>query len=163
MDHHTHRLISEIIIVLERHGHHARDPEHAGRAVNVIAQLVGIYDGTSDLSAGAGRHAAPSPLMPRPEPDSDAIILTGADISTVLAALDQAAEYRRELAYACASCTDQSCASCQLRHKAADGFDRLANRIYDDPRPVGRAQPEPGHPGASPGEASPGAGKEAGQ
>ncbi|HET9967968.1 MAG TPA: hypothetical protein VFQ68_06995 [Streptosporangiaceae bacterium] len=36
MDRHTHRLVSEIITVLERHGHHARDREHADRVCTVI-------------------------------------------------------------------------------------------------------------------------------
>ena len=159
MDRHTHRLVSEIITVLERHGHHARDPEHAGQAVNVLAQLAGIYDGTRDLPASTGRHAAPHPhLEPRPEPDSDAVILTGTDISTVLAALDLAAEYKRDLAEVCADCTDKSCPSCQYRLKDAQRYDRLASRIYDGPEPADRAQPEPEHPGADPA-----ADKEAGQ
>ena len=135
MDRHTHRLVTEIMTVLERHGHHARDREHADQAVNVITQLAGIYDGTRDLPASTGRHAAPQPHPePRPEPDSDALVLTGADISTVLAALDLAAEYKRDLAETCADCADQSCASCQYRLQDAHGYDRLADRIYARPR-----------------------------
>jgi hypothetical protein len=164
MDRHTHRLVTEIITVLERHGHHARDPEHAGQAVNVIAQLAGIYDGTRHLPASTGRHAAPQPHPePRPEPDSGALVLTGADISTVLASLDLAAEYKRDLAETCADCADQSCPSCQYRLKDAQSYDRLANRIYDSPEPAGRAQPEPDRPEASPGGAGPTTDREAGQ
>ena len=159
MDRHTHRLVSEIITVLERHGHHARDSQHAGQAVNVITQLAGIYDGTRDLPASTGRHAAPQPHPePRWDPDSDAVILTGADISTVLAALDLAAEYKRDLIEVCADCTDKSCSSCQYRLKDAQRYDRLASRIYDSPEPADRAQPEPDRPGADPA-----ADKEAGQ
>ena len=164
MDRQTHRLVTEILTVLERHGHHARDPEHAGQAVNVIAQLVGIYDGTRDLPASTGRHAALQPHPePRPEPDSDAVVLTGADISTVLAALDLAAEYKRDLAEVCADCADRSCPSCQYRLKDAQGYDRLASRIYDGPEPGDRAQPEPDRPVSSPGGADPSADREAGQ
>ena len=164
MDRHTHRLVTEIITVLERHGHHARDSEHTGQAVNVIAQLARICDGTRDLPVGVpGRHAAQMPHPePRPEPDSDAVILTGADISTVLAALDLAAEYKRDLAEVCADCTDKSCPSCQYRLKDAQRYDRLASRIYDGPEPAGRAQPEPDHLGASP-CVGPAADREAGQ
>jgi hypothetical protein len=160
MDRHTHRLVSEIITTLERHGHHARDPEHAGQAVNVAAQLAGIYDGTRDLAASAGRHPVPQPHPElRPEPDSDAVVLTGADISTVLAALDLAAEYKRDLAEACADCADRSCVSCEYRLKDARSYDRLASRIYDGPEPADRAQPEPDRPDVT----DPTADREAGQ
>ena len=164
MDRHTHRLVSEIITVLERHGHHARDRQHAGQAVNVITQLTGVYDGTRDLPARTGRPAAPQPHPePAGEPDTDALVLTGGDISTVLAALDLAAEYKRDLAETCADCTDRSCPSCQYRLKHAQDYDRLASRIYNAPEPADRAQPEPDHPGASPGGTGPAADREAGQ
>jgi hypothetical protein len=159
MDRQTHRLVTEVLTVLERHGHHARDPEHTGQAVNVIAQLAGVYDGTRDLSASTGRHAAPLPhAESRPEPDSDAVVLTGADISTVLAALDLAAEYKHDHAEVCADCAGQSCTACQHRLRDARVYDRLADRIYNGPGPAGRPQPEPDHPGADPA-----ADKEAGQ
>jgi hypothetical protein len=163
MDRHTHRLVSEIVSVLERHGHHARDREHADRAVNVIVQLIGVYDGTRDIPARGDRHAAQQPhLEPAGEPDTDALVLTGGDISTVLAALDLAAEYKRDLAETCADCSDRSCSSCQYRLKHAQGYDRLASRIYDGPEPAGRAQPEPDQPGASLGGTGPAADREAG-
>ena len=158
MDRHTNRLVSEIVTVLERHGHHARDREHADRAVNVITQLIGVYDGTRDHPASTGPHPEPAG-----EPDTDALVLTGADISTVLAALDLAAEYKRDLAETCADCADRSCPSCQYRLQHAQGYDRLASRIYDGPEAAGRAQPEPDHPGASPGGTGPAADREAGQ
>ena len=108
--------------------------------------------------------AVPQPRSgPRSEPDPDALVLTGADISTVLAALSLAAEYKRDLAETCADCADQSCASCQYRLQDAHGYDRLAERIYYGPEPAGHAQPEPDRPDASPGRADPDADKEAGQ
>jgi hypothetical protein len=163
MDRHTHRLVAEVLTVLERHGHHARDPEHTGQAVNVIAQLTGIYDGSRDLSASTGRHAAPLPhAESRPEPDSDAVVLTGADISTVLAALDLAAEYKRDHAEVCADCPDESCVACQHRLRDARVYDRLADRIYNGPGPAGRSEPEAGRLDTAPG-ADPAADKEAGQ
>jgi hypothetical protein len=164
MDRQTHRLVTEILTVLERHGHHARDPEHTGQAVNVIAQLTDVYDGTRDLSASTGRHAAALPhAESRPEPDSDAVVLTGGDISTVLAALDLAAEYKRDLAEVCADCSGHSCTACQHRLKDARVYDRLADRIYNGPGPAGRSQPEPDRPGAPPRGVDPAADKEAGQ
>src|SRR6185437_7548558 len=57
----THRLVTEILTVLERHGHHAHDAQRTDQAVTMIADLAGIYDGTSDVPASTGRHAAPGP------------------------------------------------------------------------------------------------------
>jgi hypothetical protein len=161
MDRHTHRLVTEIITVLERHGHHARDREHADQAIDMAAQLAQVYDGTLDIPASTGRSAVPQPRSgPRSEPDPDALVLTGADISTVLAALSLASEYKRDLAETCA---DQSCVSCQYRRKDAHGYERLSERIYYGPEPAGHAQPEPDRPDASPGRADPAVDKEAGQ
>jgi hypothetical protein len=157
MDRHTHRLVSKIVTVLERHGHHARDPQHADQAVNVITQLIGIYDGTRDHP---GRHAASEPAG---EADTDALVLTGTDISTVLGALDLAAEYKRDLAETCADCTDRSCPSCEYRLQHAEGYDRLANRIYTDAGLADPAPSEPDRPGTAPGGAGPVADREAGQ
>jgi hypothetical protein len=163
MDRQTHRLVTEVLTVLERHGHHARDPEHTGQAVNVIAQLAGVYDGTRDLSVSTGRHAAAPPHSEsRPEPDSDAFVLTGADISTVLAALDLAAEYKHDLAEVCADCFGQSCIACQHRLRDARAYYRLVDRIYNGPGPADRSQTEADRPSAAAG-ADPAADKEAGQ
>jgi hypothetical protein len=160
MDRHTHRLVTEVMTVLERHGHHARDPEHTGQAINVITQLVGVYDGTRDTSARTGRHAALPHAESRPEPDSDAVVLTGPDISTILIALGVAAEYKRDLAEVCADCAGQSCTTCQHRLRDARVYDRLADRIYNGPGPAGRSEPGADRPGADPAAAKD---KEAGQ
>jgi len=113
----------------------------------------------------AGQHqAAPQPHPePAGEPDTDAVVLTGGDISTVLAALDLAAEYKRDLAGTCADCSDRSCPSCQYRLKHAQGYDRLASQIYNGTEPAGQSRSEPDHPGASPGGTGPAADREAGQ
>jgi hypothetical protein len=160
MNRHTHRLVSEIITVLERHGHHARDRQHADQAVSVITQLIGIYDGTRDHPARTSRHADPEPAG---ESDTDALVLTGTDISTVLGALDLAAEYKRDLAETCADCSDRSCPSCQYRLSHAAGYDRLASRICNDPEPTVRSQPQPDHPDAAPDGTGPTTDREAGQ
>ncbi len=169
MDRQTHRLVSEILTVLERHGHHARDREHTGQAVNVIVQLASVYDGTHDVPASTGRHAAPlpdpEPVVPGLESGSDAIVITGTDIGTVYAALDQASDYKRDLAETCADCADRSCPTCRYRLQDARVFDRLADRILHRPEPVqpaDRAMPEPGIRDASPGHVG-SADKEAGQ
>jgi len=93
----------------------------------------------------------------------DAITLTGADVSTVAAALDIAADYKRDRAEMCADCTDQSCPTCQSRHRDAQAYDHLAAQILQtaEVRAASRGQPEPGNPSRSPGQTDPGL--EAGQ
>jgi hypothetical protein len=147
----THRLVTEILTVLERHGHRAHDAEHTDQAVAMITDLVGIYDGTSDLPASTGRHAAPGPY-PEP-PHRDSLVVTGADVNAVFAALELAAEYKRHLAETCAGCQDQSCSVCRVRLGDAEDFDRLAGRLLRRrlaARPADRSPLEPGSPGDSP-------------
>ncbi len=161
MDRHTHRLVSEIITVLERHGHHARDRDHADQAIAMITDSVGIYDGTRDVPVSTGRHAASAR---NPEPSGpDSFVLVGHDLSAAFAALDLAAEYKRDLIETCPDCPDRSCDTCQVRVRDAEAFDRLADRILQRQlaaRPADHSPPEPGGP---PGRDDPAAGKEAGQ
>jgi hypothetical protein len=158
----THRLVTEILTVLERHGHHAHDHEHTEQAVAMIADLVGIYDGTSDVPASTGRHAALG-LYPEP-PRRDSLVLTGADVNAAFAALELAAEYKRHLAGTCAGCEDQSCSVCRTRLDDAEAFDRLADRLLRRrlaAHPADRSPLEPCSPGDSPDQTS-SDGKEAG-
>ena len=59
----------------------------------------------------------------------DAVILTATDLSTIIAALDDAAEHKRDRAETCADCTDQSCTTCQSRLQAAQAYDQLAEQM----------------------------------
>jgi hypothetical protein len=161
MDRHTHHLVTEILTVLERHGHHARDRDRAGQAAHMAIQLTGVYDGTLDIPASTGRHAAPTTDREPPVPDS--LVLAGDDLSAAFAALDLAAEYKRDLIQTCPDCPDRSCETCQVRDRDAEAFDRLADRILRRQlaaRPADHSSPEPGGP---PGRNDPAAGKEAGQ
>jgi len=153
MDRETHRLVTEILTVLERHGHHAHDAERTDQAVTMITDLAGIYDGTSDVPASTGRHAAPSPYPEPPRPDS--LVLTGADVNAAFAALELAAEYKRHLAETCAGCEDQSCSVCRTRLDDAEAFDHLADRLLRRrlaARPADHRLLEPGSPDDSPGQ-----------
>jgi len=157
----THRLVTEILTVLERHGHHARDAQRTDQAVAMIADLAGIYDGTHDVPVSTGRHAAPGSYPEPPRRDS---LITGADVNAVFAALELAAEYKRHLAETCAGCGDQSCSVCRVRLGDAEAFDRLADRLLRRrlaAQPADRSPLEPGSPGDSPGQSS-SDGKEAG-
>ena len=119
------------------------------RAIGLIGDVARIYEGTQDHPAGARLVAVPSSLptprrTARPGPPADAVILTGPDVSTVFAALDIAADYKRDRAAACADCADQTCLTCQSRLPDARRL-RPVGRP-DDPgrglgRPAARARP----------------------
>jgi hypothetical protein len=57
--------------------------------------------------------------------------LPPADRRTILAALDQAADDKRDRAANCPDCTDQSCGTCQYRHQTAQAYDDVAARLQD--------------------------------
>jgi hypothetical protein len=166
----TWGLIIDVLDVLERHGYHKHDNQHTGQAVGVIHDLARVYEGTG--GAPSGTYLDQAPPSPHPEPgrpvrqaDPDAVILADGDASTVLAALDVAADYKRDRAEMCADCADQSCPTCQAHLQDARAYDHLAAQILQtaQARPARRDQPEPGSASFSPGQADPAAGIEAGQ
>ena len=48
---------------------------------------------------------------------------------TILSALDEASDYKRDRAAGCADCADQSCGTCQHRLDAARAYEGLATRL----------------------------------
>jgi hypothetical protein len=46
-----------------------------------------------------------------------------------LAALDEAADFKRDRAANCSDCADQSCGTCEFRLKAAQAYERVAARL----------------------------------
>ena len=65
-----------------------------------------------------------------PEPAAqDAVTVPAGEVKTLLAALDIAADYKRDRAAACADCTSQSCPTCQSRLQNARAYDRLAAHL----------------------------------
>ena len=69
----TPGLIHDILDALERHGYYRSDDLHADRAIGLIGDLAGIYEGTQDHPAYPGsqppRRRSPSPA-PTPAPCS---------------------------------------------------------------------------------------------
>jgi hypothetical protein len=158
----TWGLIIDVLDVLERHGYHRHDDQHTGQAISVIGDLARVYQGTRDVPSGTYLDQAqphPESARPVPEADQDAVVLTGADARTVVAALDLAADYKRDRAETCADCTDQSCLTCQFRLREAQSYDRMAAQLLRAPHAAKASQPEP----HSPGQTDPGCDKEAGQ
>ena len=56
-------------------------------------------------------------------------VLPPADVSTIFAALDEAADDKRDRAANCPDCTDHSCGTCQYRLQTAQAYDDLAARL----------------------------------
>jgi len=139
-------LIRDILDALDRHGYTRADNEHAGRAILVISDLARIYEGAQDHPFGPYvSDASPS----RTEPGiHDAVTVPPGEVKTVLAALDIAADDKRDRAAACADCTGQSCPTCESRLQHARSYDRLAAHLSQaaeasatTPDPVTQPQP----------------------
>jgi len=153
----TPGLIHEVLDVLERHGYHQHDRQHTGQAIAVIGDLTRVYEGTRD--AHPGTYPGPAPPSPHPGPpgpqaDPGAVILSAAEVRTILFALDEAADDKRDRA---GTCADQSCPTCQWRLQGAQAYHHLAARMLHTGQAAHASQPEPGSP------PQPAADKEAGQ
>jgi hypothetical protein len=159
-------LFTDVLDVLQRHGFARGDDEHAGRAIFLISDLARIYEGSQDHPFGPAINQVPSPSAPSepPGPNSrSAVIVPASDLTTVLAALDIAADYKRDRAEMCADCPDQSCPACQTRLHDARAYDQVADRMFqaaEAARAAHYGQVEPHGPPRQPGLA---ADKEAGQ
>jgi hypothetical protein len=144
----TPSLFPDILDALERHGYHRSDDLHADRAVGLIGDLAGIYEGTQDHPAdpGPARHGA--------------ITLSRADALTIFAASDIAAGDKRYRVEMCPDCPDQSCPACQVNIRDAEAFDQMAGRMLQG------AQAVPAASASQPGPdrwSQPAADREAGQ
>ena len=125
-------LFTDVLDVLHRHGFAHGDDQHAGRAIFLISDLAHIYEGTQDHPAGPSINPAPSPQT-APEPpgrdNRDPVTVPASELKTMLAALDIAADYKRDRAEMCADCPDQSCPACQTRLHDAQAYDQMADRM----------------------------------
>ena len=131
----TWGLVIDILDTLERHGYHRADAQHAGRAIGLIADLAGIYQGTTrEIPVGVDTTPPPPAAQPassRPAPEPEKIAIAGRDSQTILAALDEAADAKRDHAAACPDCGDETCGTCQWRLTAAREYDSAARRLQD--------------------------------
>ena len=161
----TWGFIIEVLDVLERHGYRRSDSEHTGQAIGLIRQVARIYEGTLDAPVGgyvvvpSSPSAAPQPPGP---PGHDAVLVSADEVTALLAALDDAADYKRDRAETCADCTSQSCTTCQQRLQAADTYDQMAGRMIHTAE-ASAPQRAPGHPAPPSVGSHAVAGKEAGQ
>jgi hypothetical protein len=156
----TWDFILEVLDVMERHGYHGGDNQHTGQAIGLIRDVARIYEGTLDAARG-GYVVVPSSRPGAPQPPG--VIVSAGEAKTLLAALDEAAEYKRDRAETCADCADQSCTTCQWRLQAADAYDQMAGQIIQAAQASATRQRAPDHPAPAHGEPHAAAGPEAGQ
>ncbi len=148
---HTWELIIDVLDVLDKHGYHRADDQHTGRAVGLIGDLAHIYEGKQEAPtaayAAAERWLAPQTGAEPPDPTAreDAVTVAATDMRTILAALDQASDYKHDRAETCADCADQSCGNCQFQLRMADTYDGLAARLLR-----AREATKPGPPAQQP-------------
>ena len=159
----TWDFILEVLDVMERHGYRHSNNEHTGQAIGLIRDTARIYEGTLDAPAG-GYVVVPSsqPAEAQP-PGPPAVIVPAAQVKTLLAALDEAAEYKRDRAETCADCADQSCTTCQWRLQAADVYDQIASQMIQAAEASAARQRAPDHTAPAPSRLRAAAEPEAGQ
>ncbi len=125
----TWGFITDVLDALERHGYHRGDNEHTGQAIGLIRDVARIYEGTLDAPRGSYvvvPSSQPTALQP---PGPPAAVVSADQVKILLAALDDAAEYKRDRAETCADCADQSCTTCQWRLQAAEAYDQMAGEM----------------------------------
>ena len=81
----------------------------------------------------------------------------------MLAALDIAADYKRDRAEMCANCPDQSCPACQSRLHDAGAYDQMADRMLQSAEAAQAAHHGQAEPVGPPRPSRLAADKEAGQ
>ena len=159
-------LFTDVLDVLHRHGFARGDNEHAGRAIFLISDLARIYEGTQDHPFGPSINQAPSPQAAPEPPGQDsrnAVIVPASELKTVLAALDIAADYKRDRAEMCTDCPDQSCPACQTRLHDAQAYDQMADQMLQAAEAAPAAHHGQADPAGPPRQSRLAADKEAGQ
>jgi hypothetical protein len=128
----TWGLIIDVLDVLEKHGYRRGDDQHTGRAVRLVGDLARIYEGTQAVPDGA--RLVPEPSQASLDQAGRAAAghveaIAGVGMPTILSALDEASDYKRNRAAGCADCADQSCGTCQHCLDAARAYESLATRL----------------------------------
>jgi hypothetical protein len=157
----TGGFIIDVLDVMERHGYHRGDHKHTGQAIGLIRDVARIYQGTLDAPRG-GYVVVPSSQPTEPLPPGQPTVIVPTDqVKTLLAALDDTAEYKRDRAETCADCTDQYCTTCEWRLQTAGAYDQLAEQVAQAAEAIRRRVPGHAAPDAS--APHPAADPEAGQ
>ncbi len=164
-------FILQFLNVLERHGYHYHDDLHTDRAVGLLRDVARIYEGTQETPVGTDHAEPPSapqpePAPPGPQPGQDAVIVSSAEVGIIAAALEEAADYKRDRTERCADCADRSCRTCQWRLRGAETYGHMATQMLwaaKTSRTAPARQPTPGTAYPTARQSQTAAGKEAGQ
>ena len=131
--------------------HAFRASPGTGRMAPHNAQMLTGACATAGVAAGAYDRRILAWLASTGEPPACAVIaglirrsaLPEGDRRTILAALDEAADYKRDRAAHCADCTGQTCGTCEYRLQMAQAYDDLAARLQAGPQATTHAAPGP--------------------
>ena len=143
----TWGFILEVLDVMERHGYHRSDNQHTGQATRAHPRRGPHLRGHPGRSPRRLRRGAVTPAdgTTAARPARHAVIVSADQVNTLLAALDDAAEYKRDRAETCADCADQSCTTCQWRLQAADAYDQMAAQMIHAAEASAARQRAPDH------------------
>jgi hypothetical protein len=159
----TWGFITDVLDVLERHGYHRGDSVHTTRTIGLIGDVAHIYERTWDAPRGS-YVTVPSSQPTDPQHHAPpAVIVPAGQVKTLLAALDDAAEYKRDQAGTCADRTDQSCTTCQWRRQTAVTHNQLAEQMTRPAEASATRPPASGHRAPDTDGPHTAAGREAGQ
>ena len=139
----TPGLIHEVLDALERHGYYRGDDSHADRAIGLIGDLAGIYEGTQDHPAAPFMVPSSLPACPGPG-NPGAVTLTRDDAITVFAAAGIAADDKRYRVQMCPDCADRSCPDCQTHLHDIEAFDQMADRMLQAAQAAPASASQPG-------------------
>ena len=142
-------MITDILDVLDRHGYTRSDNAHTARAILLISDLASIYEGSQDHPFGPYTGEPPSAIGTRGVrlDRAGGVVFPASELSTVVAALDDATLYKRHRVATCADCADVSCSNCQGRLQAAHAYATQATQLAGTAqaaRAAAASQPQPG-------------------
>jgi hypothetical protein len=83
-------------------------------------------------------------------PGPGAVMVSAGQVKLLLAALDDAADYKRDRAATCADCAGQPCTTCQWRLQATDAYDQVAAQLIQATEASATRQHASGHVAADP-------------
>ena len=107
----------------------------------ILAWLAEWEPQTCAVIAGLITRAAPASLSPTVLAGN--YDLTAAEQRTILAALDDTAEHKHDLAASCPDCADQTCTTCEARLRTARDCEAVSAQIQDQLYVTPQAEAEP--------------------